>query len=171
MEQVLGDEIFARLRSYKKKEKDHTSKTQRTYQKITQDCVDENEAEGCHSSCKSRPSRALLCEVVQALPYPHASKPPSICLLPAAFTPSNINMLVLCYGTLFTRQKHQPNICKEAGIGGYKTNHSLCATAATRLYQSEVDEQLVMVRTKQRSLEGVHSYIQKNLRYTVPSTF
>ena len=49
-------------------------------------------------------------------------------------------------------------ICKEAGIGGYKTNHSLRATAATRLYQSGVDEQLVMERTGHRSLEGVRSY-------------
>ena len=44
-------------------------------------------------------------------------------------------------------------ICKEAGIGGYKTNHSLRATAATRLYQSGVQE-----RTGHHSLEGVRSY-------------
>ena len=49
-------------------------------------------------------------------------------------------------------------LCKEAGIPGYKTNHSLRATAATRLYQSGVDEQLVMERTGHRSLEGVRSY-------------
>ena len=46
----------------------------------------------------------------------------------------------------------------EAGIPGYKTNHSLRATAATRLYQSGVDEQLVMERTGHQSLEGVRSY-------------
>ena len=49
-------------------------------------------------------------------------------------------------------------ICKEADIGGYKTNYSLRATAATRLYQSGVDEQLVMERTGHCSLEGVCSY-------------
>ena len=49
-------------------------------------------------------------------------------------------------------------LCKEAGIPGYKTNHSLRATAATRLYESGVDEQLVMERTGHRSLEGVRSY-------------
>ena len=49
-------------------------------------------------------------------------------------------------------------ICKEAGIGGYKTNHSLRATIATRLYLSGVDEQLVMERTGHRSVEGVCSY-------------
>jgi hypothetical protein len=49
-------------------------------------------------------------------------------------------------------------MCKKAGIDGYKTNHSLRATAATRLYQSGVDEQLVMERTGHRSIEGIRSY-------------
>ena len=49
-------------------------------------------------------------------------------------------------------------MCKLAGIGGYKTNHSLRATAATRLYSSGIDEQLVMERTGHRSTEGVRSY-------------
>lgn len=48
-------------------------------------------------------------------------------------------------------------LCEEAGIMGYKTNHSLRATTATRLYQSGVDEQLVMERTGHRSLDGVRS--------------
>ena len=46
-------------------------------------------------------------------------------------------------------------LCKTAGIEGFRTNHSLRATAATRL---GVDEQLVMERTGHRSLEGVRSY-------------
>ena len=49
-------------------------------------------------------------------------------------------------------------LCKSAGITGYKTNHSLRATSTTRLYQSGVDEQLIMERTGHRSLEGVRSY-------------
>ena len=49
-------------------------------------------------------------------------------------------------------------LCKTAGITGFKTNHSLRATAATRLYQSGVDEQLIMERTGHRSVEGVRSY-------------
>ena len=49
-------------------------------------------------------------------------------------------------------------ICKECGIQGYKTNHSLIVTAATRLYSSGVDEQLVMERTGHRSTEGVRCY-------------
>ena len=50
------------------------------------------------------------------------------------------------------------NICSQAGIQGYKTNHSIRTTAATRLYQAGVDKQVVMERTGHRSLEGVRSY-------------
>ena len=49
-----------------------------------------------------------------------------------------------------------------AGINGYKTNHSLRATAATRLYQAGVDEQLIMEKTGHRSLEGMRSYKRTN---------
>ena len=49
-------------------------------------------------------------------------------------------------------------LCKAAGITGYKTNHSLRVTAATRLFQSGVDEQLIMARTGHRSIEGVRAY-------------
>jgi len=49
-------------------------------------------------------------------------------------------------------------LCKAAGIGGFKTNHSLRATAATRLYQSGVDEQMIMEKTGHRSLDGIRSY-------------
>ena len=35
------------------------------------------------------------------------------------------------------------NMCEECGIQGFRTNHSLRATAATRLYASGVDEQLL----------------------------
>lgn len=57
-----------------------------------------------------------------------------------------------------TLSKTVARLCQEAGISGYKTNHLLRATAATRLYQSGVDEQLVMERTGHRSLEGVRTY-------------
>ena len=50
------------------------------------------------------------------------------------------------------------SMCKDTGIQGYKTNHSLQATAATRLYASGVDEQLVMERTGHHSTEGIRSY-------------
>ena len=63
--------------------------------KITQwGCMDEKkQAEGGHSSYKSRPSRALLYEFVQTLLCLNANKSPSRCFFPLAFTPSNINML------------------------------------------------------------------------------
>ena len=45
-------------------------------------------------------------------------------------------------------------LCKPAGIPGYKTHHSLQATAATHLYHSGVDdEQLIMEKTGHCSLE------------------
>ena len=43
-----------------------------------------------------------------------------------------------------TLAKTISRICHAAGIKGYKTNHSLRATAASRLYQSGIDEQLIM---------------------------
>ena len=46
----------------------------------------------------------------------------------------------------------------DANITGYKTNHSLRATTATRLYHAGVDEQLIMERTGHRSLDGVRRY-------------
>ena len=49
-------------------------------------------------------------------------------------------------------------LCTLAGIPGYKTNHSLRVTAATRLYDSDVDEQLVMETTGHCSTEGVRTY-------------
>ena len=49
-------------------------------------------------------------------------------------------------------------LCKSAGIPGHKTNHSLRVTAATRLYDSGIDEQLVMETTGHRSTEGVRTY-------------
>ena len=37
-------------------------------------------------------------------------------------------------------------LCQKAGIPGFRTNHSLCATTATKLYQAGVEEQLIMKR-------------------------
>lgn len=50
------------------------------------------------------------------------------------------------------------NMCTAVGIQGNKTNHSLKATCATRLYQANVDEQLIMERTGHRSTAGVRAY-------------
>lgn len=48
-------------------------------------------------------------------------------------------------------------ICKDAGITGHKTNHSLRATAASRLYQNNFDEQLISEVTGHRS-NAVRAY-------------
>ena len=53
------------------------------------------------------------------------------------------------------RAKIVSDMCRSAGIPGYRTNHSLRATSATRLYSAGMDKQLTMERTGHR---GVHSY-------------
>ena len=50
------------------------------------------------------------------------------------------------------------NMCQSAEITGHKTNHSLRATTASRLFHQGVDEQLIMERTGHHSLEGIRSY-------------
>ena len=49
-------------------------------------------------------------------------------------------------------------LCEKAGIVGFKTNHSLRVTAATRLFRSGVDEQIIMNVTGHRSIDGVRAY-------------
>ena len=46
-----------------------------------------------------------------------------------------------------TLQQIVKNMCNEAGFEGQFTNHSLRATAATRLYAAGVDEQLITEKT------------------------
>ena len=46
---------------------------------------------------------------------------------------------------------------KSASIPGYFTNHSLHVTAATQLYDSQVDEGTIMERTGHRSVEGIRT--------------
>ena len=53
-------------------------------------------------------------------------------------------------------------MCKAAEIPGFRTNHSLRATTATRLYQAGVDEQLIMERTGHHSIDGVRNYKRTN---------
>jgi len=49
-------------------------------------------------------------------------------------------------------------LCAQVGVEGYKTNHSLRRTAATRLFQAGCDEQLIMDVTGHRSTDGVTEY-------------
>ena len=46
-------------------------------------------------------------------------------------------------------------MCAKAQIQGYKANQSLRATAASRLYHKGIDEQLIMERTRHRSIVKV----------------
>ena len=48
-------------------------------------------------------------------------------------------------------------MCTEAGISR-KTNHSLRATGATSLFQSEVPEKIIQKNTGHRSLEALRKY-------------
>ncbi|XP_028418023.1 uncharacterized protein LOC114542762 [Dendronephthya gigantea] len=48
-------------------------------------------------------------------------------------------------------------LCEQAGLSGYRTNHSLRATAATRMYDKGVDEQLICEKTGHRS-DAVRAY-------------
>ena len=61
-----------------------------------------------------------------------------------------------------TLTKMMTNLCSKAGISGFKTNHSLRATAASRLYHNGIDEQLIMERTGHKSIDGVRSYKRTN---------
>ena len=54
-----------------------------------------------------------------------------------------------------TLDKAVARMCSLGGVGGYRT---IRATAATRLYQAGVDEQLIMEKTGHRSTEGARSY-------------
>lgn len=53
------------------------------------------------------------------------------------------------------------DICKEAGLSGYRINHSLRASAVTRMFDAEVDEQLIWEVTAHRS-NAVRSYKRTN---------
>ena len=57
-----------------------------------------------------------------------------------------------------TLAKTVTRVCQAGGVPGFKTNHSLRVTTATRLFQRGVDEQLIMARTGHRSIEGVRTY-------------
>ena len=61
-----------------------------------------------------------------------------------------------------TLAKTVSRLCNSADISGFKTNHSLRVTTATRLFHSGADEQLIMSHTSHRSIDGVRSYKREN---------
>ena len=50
------------------------------------------------------------------------------------------------------------SMCKDAGISGHKTNHSLRAYAATELFRAGIPEKVIQDRSGHRSLEGLRKY-------------
>ena len=44
-------------------------------------------------------------------------------------------------------------LCREAGFSGYFTNHSLRATAATRMYNNGVEEQMIIVPSNDEKIQ------------------
>ena len=61
-------------------------------------------------------------------------------------------------GLINTLRSTVSKLCQRGGIDGYKTNHSLRVTAATRLFHEGIDEQLIMERTGHRSIDGARTY-------------
>ncbi len=55
-------------------------------------------------------------------------------------------------------QQTVPRLMKTAGYSGHYTNHSLRVSAATRLFDCGIDEQLIMNRTGHSSTDGVRAY-------------
>ena len=49
-------------------------------------------------------------------------------------------------------------MCKNAGIEGIKTNHSLRVTTPTHLFHAGIDEQLIMEHTGHHSTDGIRAY-------------
>ena len=50
------------------------------------------------------------------------------------------------------------NLCKKAGIAGNRANHSLRASAATRLFHQNIPEQVIVEVTGHKSTDGVRTY-------------
>lgn len=59
-------------------------------------------------------------------------------------------------------QSRFKEMCKQAGLVGNFTNHSIRATAITRMYDSGLAEKMIMKRSGHRSSEGVRAYQREN---------
>ena len=51
-----------------------------------------------------------------------------------------------------------PEIAAESGLGVHYTNHSLRATAVTRMYNTGVPEKLIAEKSGHKSLKALHVY-------------
>ncbi len=129
-------------------------KGERPYLVYTED-LSKNEAKGGSTVCKSSRPNQMLRTLQEPLPY----RPMQERILLAAFEEAHFAVLYSPdpYGHNRLSQTVS-RLCKQAGIQGYKTNHSLRVSTATRLYASGTDEQLIMERTGHRSIDGVRTY-------------
>ena len=151
-----------KLRLLKIQVKDHISCILKTYQRINQE---ESKAKKQkpkvviqHANLE-QPERCLvrLYKLYNSL-CPKDHRPAHCLYLQPLSKPKD--------GCWYSRQPYGHNhvaetvarLCRNAGIPGYKTNHSLRATNATWLFDSDVDEQLIMERTGHLSSEGVRLY-------------
>lgn len=83
---------------------------------------------------------------------PTKNRPVPLYLRPLAAPSDNVNVWFACQAVgRTTLAGIVAAICKEGGLTGYRTNHSLRASAATRLYNAAVDEQLIGQVTGHRS--------------------
>ena len=57
-----------------------------------------------------------------------------------------------------TLKKILPDLSKEAGVGVHYTNHSLRATAITRMYEGGVPENLISEKSGHKSIKALRSY-------------
>ena len=65
--------------------------------------------------------------------------------------------------TIYTLHNTVFRIYSTAGIQGFKTNHSLQVTAATRLFQAGVEKQLIMKRTGHHRTDGIRVYKRSSI--------
>ena len=113
-----------------------------------------------HHANLDNPSRCfvqLYKQYIQHCPDPLKRKCNAFYLTPLKKPKDNIWFSVTPIGHN-TLSKTVGRLCSAAGITGFKTNHSLRVTTATRLFQSGIDEQLIMSRTGHCSLEGIRTY-------------
>ena len=55
-------------------------------------------------------------------------------------------------------KKIVPELCKDAGLYVHYTNHSLRATAITRMYEGGVPENLISEKSGHKSIKGLRAY-------------
>ena len=110
-----------------------------------------------HHSNMKNPSRCLVNLYQKYLEHRPDVKETSFYLTPLKKPKSTVWYTKIPVGHN-TLSKTVSRLCKAGEILGYKTNHSLQVTTATHLFQSGIDEQLIMSRTGHQSIDGVWKY-------------